>query len=1097
MKTIFDLLADFDPKAERAEIIERIEAEVLDSRNAGDMLGAGEWLVSKLPYLDEDQIDEVLAQTIAFWASPLNLKATPSGLEDLTQRIDEFVPDEVAMALVAATSRLLRTTNSVPSKLNDLAFRLAQPVSDIFEGSARRPSDLLRAAAAKLEKEIRELISAVESFTSTTCLSSKAASIEVVRKGRQLKKYTLAQERPLLSDIDKLLGAAFRKFCESCERLETKGIIKRAPDLKDQAQQVSSSSDQRRNSTLWNLVIVQIAQHIIQLVEEACRQSQAAITPSLKLASNIFKVDLARIEREMTFSCRLVNEGEGRASKIRVVANLTDLPVDIKIVEPKSAFEVAGESEQLMTFGVILRERRDSLEIPLQWSCETVTGDIHLDKDTILIEQQNVQPDWTLLSKNPPYTLNPIRKRDNLFGRDGILNQLILHAASGTSTFLWGQKRVGKTSVLQVLASELNKMEDFVCVVLRMGEIGGLHEGQIAHTIAKRICNQIPGSLMAVPSEQEFGAGLGKLVPFIETLMEARPDLRLVVIIDEFDDLDPAFYTGQRGKQFVKALRSLSEIGLTFFFVGSERMNTIYTKHQVDLNKWVNIYLDRIDSLEDCKILIVQPVDGAIEYQPECVDFVVDYCGGNPFYMHLLCHEVFKRCYQEQRTFVSESDLRRVRQQLIHSMGETNFSHFWDDNPELDEAKKFKQSAENCLVLSCISALGGSYESEEDLLSAQDGLGLGLSDRLSVREIRKAVQRLRSRGVVSSRPTGGKFSVTLSMLREWLVEHAELRILSRWLEFCRKRALEEVEERPVSVMIPEPPFIIPEDELLAVSQALIYCGKQKDVSELRVWLKQFDDDIRIDIAFQLLKRLADRGYVSEGARSQALFTLQEAVRAKRREIGSGQWKAVRGKQDNLCITFVDTETKSGGTTARELAKMLRPGKCAAPEEITYWMKTHVDEDALLLIVDDFAGTGSSILKGLKSFFDIKGIDRVRHRFLSEGRILCYLLYSFPEALDKFQHEYPEVQFFSVNILGDDVRALEADAAIFEEEEDLNFAKEVLLQIGRELTPQIPLGYGDMGALVVFHNTIPNNTLPVFWSSGTVNDKPWKPLFPRA
>jgi hypothetical protein len=55
----------------------------------------------------------------------------------------------------------------------------------------------------------------------------------------------------------------------------------------------------------------------------------------------------------------------------------------------------------------------------------------------------------------------------------------------------------------------------------------------------------------------------------------------------------------------------------------------------------------------------------------------------------------------------------------------------------------------------------------------------------------------------------------------------------------------------------------------------------------------------------------------------------------------------------------------------------------------------------------------------------------------------------------------------------------------------------MIQIGRELTPQSPLGYGDQAGLVVFHNTVPNNTLPIFWSNGRVNELSWKPLFSRA
>ena len=80
--------------------------------------------------------------------------------------------------------------------------------------------------------------------------------------------------------------------------------------------------------------------------------------------------------------------------------------------------------------------------------------------------------------------------------------------------------------------------------------------------------------------------------------------------------------------------------------------------------------------------------------------------------------------------------------------------------------------------------------------------------------------------------------------------------------------------------------------------------------------------------------------------------------------------------------------------------------------------------------------------------------------------------------------------------GDEVRALSPHADIFEDDAEMRFVEEMVLQLGRELVPQVPLGFGDMGLLISFYNTIPNNTLPIFWSNGNVAEKPWKPLFPR-
>jgi len=114
----------------------------------------------------------------------------PSGsiLEYQNQNVDEFVPNNLATALVRAKLRMQHSPHSIPLKVNDLVFRLSQFILIIFEVEARRPPDILSAAAAKLEALIIELSSAVNSFINTNCVTAKTPSIELVRKGNQLKK---------------------------------------------------------------------------------------------------------------------------------------------------------------------------------------------------------------------------------------------------------------------------------------------------------------------------------------------------------------------------------------------------------------------------------------------------------------------------------------------------------------------------------------------------------------------------------------------------------------------------------------------------------------------------------------------------------------------------------------------------------------------------------------------------------------------------------------------------------------------------------------------------------------------------------------------
>ena len=495
--------------------------------------------------------------------------------------------------------------------------------------------------------------------------------------------------------------------------------------------------------------------------------------------------------------------------------------------------------------------------------------------------------------------------------------------------------------------------------------------------------------------------------------------------------------------------------------------------------------------------LITEPVAGAIEYSPAAVDFIIDHCGGNPFYIHNFCYQIFDRCVQEHRTYVNDNDVQIVRQQILQQLGPTNFAHFWEDNPELDLTEKRKQTAEHCLALCCIAVRGGAYESVDELVEVQESLPLSQTEHATVRTIRSACERLKARKVFKIVPAQDATVIALPILREWLAENAVTRLLPVWTNYIGIARAEGIGLVQPQVQIGEQiAFPISEDEMLAVSQRLLYCGRQKDVAEIRQWLKQFDDDNRIEVAFLLLKRLTEKGFVNEGTRSRSLHKLQEMVQNHRQEIGEKAWKVVRGRLDNLCISYVDSEHKSGAATARELSKIMRPGKCGAAGEIASWMRSHVDDDAIVAVVDDFAGTGDTLAKGLKTFE--RQIDpKIWKSYLEKKRMVAYIMFAFPEAIKRVRHDFPKIEIMAASSLGDELRALDDRAEIFPDEAECRFATEVLTQIGRELLPNSPLGYGDLGALIVFHNAAPNNTLPVFWCNGRVNERPWKPLFPRA
>lgn len=1094
MQTLLRILDLARDAASENQILGLIDDEATSCVVNGDLLGAGEWLTSRLNYPKGIDSDLVTAKILALWASPSDLTFSPSGVRDLIENMQVFDRQALCTAVVGLSARRPRLIAANPGLLGDIGFRLGQEIAKTFEISSSRPADLLDHGADRLNRALTRSVEVLRVFQNTKCISARLPAMDLLKQLRQLKPLLLIREHPYLSTAELLLGAGFREFCHSYERSESQKVVIRLPDIRLQAQEALRART-HENAVIWHILVKPIAEQLIVLTDEASRTCRLALTPSLRLATNLFKSDLARDDRMTTIPARIVNEGIGNAIRVRLDPTL----LDATLFSPEAPFDLPAGVDRIIEIQCKHLSGKPSSSIALQWLCNDVSGQRHSFADELRLEQQRTQPDWLSLKDNPPYTVNPIKTRNRLFGRGPQLDKLLLNASGGTSTFIWGQKRVGKTSLLQVLQDELSSKSKFGCILLRMGQLAAMHEGQLAHTIATRLVSLIPSCEINAPPEAEFGAGLGRLIPFIEALTRGHREWRFLVIVDEFDDLDPAFYSGERGRLFVKALRSLSEIGLTFMFAGSERMNVIYARHALELNKWTNMFVDSITALQDCRDLIVKPVQDQLEYEQLAADGIAGYCCGNPFFMHLVCLGLFERCVAERRTYISDADFQRNRQVLINTLGQTNFAHFWEDNPTLDREENRRYAAENCLGLCCIAFLGGSFTTHESVWEQQDSLNLNSSERLSLREMSIVIERLRSRKVLTDRSSEGRITIAVPILADWLSKYSELTLLPVWRRFVIERGSQPQRE-PASLTsvsaVLDGAFPIAEDDLLSVSQNLVFCGKQKDVAEIRLWLRQFDDDNRIEIAFALLKRLTEKGYVSDGAREYALSKLVEGISARRQELGSGKWAVVRGRLDNLCFSFVDSELKSGAHLTRDAAKRLSPGKSGEAREISNWVVSHADSDPLIVLLDDFSGTGSTICRGLERWkTEIKDTAALE-RYFDERRVMLVLLYTFGPAIDAIRHIEPRLQIFPSNVFGPEVKAFDPDAGIFDNLEEIAFAREVMLQIGRELTPQLPLGYGDQGMLVTFHNTVPNNTLPVFWSNGRVNEHSWRPLFSR-
>jgi hypothetical protein len=91
MQTILKMLGLASIAHSEAEILDLIDQESEKCVSSGDLLGAGEWYISKLSYCTvADDADLLLAKTVALWASPIDLTFSPTNLKHLANNILHF-----------------------------------------------------------------------------------------------------------------------------------------------------------------------------------------------------------------------------------------------------------------------------------------------------------------------------------------------------------------------------------------------------------------------------------------------------------------------------------------------------------------------------------------------------------------------------------------------------------------------------------------------------------------------------------------------------------------------------------------------------------------------------------------------------------------------------------------------------------------------------------------------------------------------------------------------------------------------------------------------------------------------------------------------
>ena len=145
----------------------------------------------------------------------------------------------------------------------------------------------------------------------------------------------------------------------------------------------------------------------------------------------------------------------------------------------------------------------------------------------------------------------------------------------------------------------------------------------------------------------------------------------------------------------------------------------------------------------------------------------------------------------------------------------------------------------------------------------------------------------------------------------------------------------------------------------------------------------------------------------------------------------------------------------------------------------------------IVLIDDFAGTGRTLVDGLK-----RELDTLQSANAEGIRIILLALVGFVSArarIERFiERNNLDATVYFCDELGDEHRAFADTSEVFPDRRERERARQIAETKGVTIEKRQPLGFRGDQALVVFYQSCPNNTLPILWS----RNKDWWPLFPR-
>lgn len=366
---------------------------------------------------------------------------------------------------------------------------------------------------------------------------------------------------------------------------------------------------------------------------------------------------------------------------------------------------------------------------------------------------------------NPYIPGQPVDNPDLFFGRRELLVSIGEHLVKGRRVLLVASApRMGKSSLLRQLPHHLPP--DLLTVCLDLREENARALDWLLWRLAVALSAALGGHLdreLPAPEWPDFEGRTGHLVgTFWPALREVLGERSVVVLLDDLHCLADLPGDALEGLTSVLADWRDRDEGVSFVLTCDLAARDELVRSYPQLLAGSVSYTLGVLSSEEASRLITWPVDGVLTYDFGVPRRVIEITSGQPYYLHLVCFEIYNRC--APAGWVNLHDIDLVVADLV-GREIADFRQVWDESTPAEQA-----------TLAALASLKGS----RGVATIQEvrTILLKAGARPERGQVAAALESLALRGILE-RLGALTYRFRVALLRDWLAERLDLRQVAR------------------------------------------------------------------------------------------------------------------------------------------------------------------------------------------------------------------------------------------------------------------------------------------------------------------------------